>query len=133
MALPTFREDGWLPEGHHTATWQEVALRFAGQPDSPRAVILSSLLKWRDAVRASGMAGLVILDGSFISSKETPGDFDLVFLYDEATEALVRNDAIRAEANRLSSLPRPRISGRYFCVACVPAKVFTDVERVGDV
>lgn len=30
--------------------------------------------------------------GSFISRKETPGDFDLVFLYDEATEALARND-----------------------------------------
>ena len=36
MALPAFREDGWLPEGHHAATWQEVALRFGGEPSSRR-------------------------------------------------------------------------------------------------
>ena len=92
MPLPAFREDGWLPEGHHAATWQEVALRFGGEAGSRRAAILSSLLRWRDAVVAKGMAGLVILDGSFISSKEAPGDFDLFFLYDEAAEALLRTD-----------------------------------------
>lgn len=92
MALPAFREDGWLPAGHYIATWQEIALRFAGETDSRRAILLASLLAWRDAVRAKGMAGLVILDGSFISSKHTPGDFDLVFLYDEASEDLVRKD-----------------------------------------
>ena len=63
--------------------------------------MLTSLLKWRDAARAKGMAGLVILNGSFIPSKEAPGDFDLVFLYDEATEALVRNDT---EAGALADM-----------------------------
>ena len=92
MALPAFREDGWLPEGHHGATGQEVALRFGGEPNSRRSLVLSSLLQWRDTVRDKGMAGLVILDGSFVSSKEAPDDFDLVFSYDEATEALLLTD-----------------------------------------
>ena len=92
MALPDFREDGWLPEGHHAATWQEIAVCFGGEPDSRRAVILSSLLRWRDAVRAKRLSGLVILDGSFISRKDAPGDFDLVFCYEEASEVILRTD-----------------------------------------
>ena len=120
MALPAFREDGWLPEGHYAATWQEVVLRFAGEPDSPRAVILSSLLKWRDAVRTSGMAGLVILDGSFISSKETPGDFDLVFSYDEATEALIRNDP---DARKLTDYQACRALGFLGDIFALPASL----------
>ena len=120
MALPVFREDGWLPEGHHAATWQEVALRFGGVADSRRAAILSSLLKWRDAVRAKGMTGLVILDGSFISAKEAPGDFDLFFLYDEATEALARNDP---EARALTDYQVCRALGFRGDVFALPASL----------
>lgn len=90
MALPSFRDDGWLPSGHHAATWQEIVSRFGGKPNSRRADILASLLRWRDAARAENLAGLIILDGSFVSGKEAPGDFDLLFSYDADTEALVR-------------------------------------------
>ena len=92
MALPAFRDDGWLPEGPHQATWEEIVARFGDAPGSQRARVLSSLLAWRDAVLSKGMGGLVILNGSFISRKEAPGDFDLVFFYDEATKALVLRD-----------------------------------------
>ena len=34
-----------------------------------------------------------LLNGSFVSSKETPNDFDLVFSYDAATETLIRSKA----------------------------------------
>lgn len=101
MPLPQFREDGWLPQGHHATTWEEITARFGGQIGSRRDAVLSSLLKWREAARAKGMAGLVILNGSFISGKEAPGDFDLVFLYNEATEALVKTDA---EARALTDM-----------------------------
>ena len=93
MSLPQFREDGWLPEGHHIATWEEVSARFGGASGSRRAAILASLLNWRDAARARGLAGLIILDGSFVSDKNAPGDFDLVFLYDAASEGLIKTDA----------------------------------------
>ena len=39
------------------------------------------------------MSGRVILNGSFISRKAEPGDFDLIFVYDEATEQIVAQDA----------------------------------------
>jgi len=69
MPLPEFRSDGWLPEGHHPATWDEIAACFGGAPGSRRAAVLSGLLSWRDAVRDQGMGGQLILDGSFISDK----------------------------------------------------------------
>ncbi len=93
MALPSFRDDGWLPAGHHAATWQEIVLRFGGRQNSRRADVLAGLLRWRNAAHAANLTGLVVLNGSFISSKEAPGDFDLVFSYNAATEALIRNSA----------------------------------------
>lgn len=92
MSLPQFRQDGWLPSGHHAATWDEIAARFGGERGSRRAAVLSSLIGWRDAARVRGLAGMVILDGSFVSDKRAPGDFDLVFLYDEVSERLVKGD-----------------------------------------
>jgi hypothetical protein len=120
MALPSFREDGWLPEGHHAATWPEVALRFGGVPGSRRAATLSSLLRWRDAARAKRMSGLVILDGSFISSKDAPGDFDLFFLYDAPTETLARNDP---EARALTDYQACRALGFLGDVFALPASL----------
>lgn len=92
MPLPLFRGDGWLPAGHYRTTWEEVIARFGDQAGSRRAVVMLSLLRWRDEARAAGLAGLIILNGSFVSRKEAPGDFDLVFFYDEASEKLIKSD-----------------------------------------
>jgi hypothetical protein len=48
---------------------------------------------WRDAARAKGLGGLVVLDGSFISRKDEPGDFDLIFVYDETSRVLLETDS----------------------------------------
>ena len=82
--------------------------RFGGERGSRRAVVLSSLMGWRDAARAMELAGLVILDGSFVSDKRAPGDFDLVFLYDEVSEGLVKDDT---EARALTDFQACRALG----------------------
>lgn len=93
MPLPEFRADGWLPEGHHAVGWEEIAARFGGTPGSHRATIFFRLLKWRDAVRNKGMGGRLILNGSFISEKDTPGDFDCIFVYNEDSSQIISHDA----------------------------------------
>ena len=118
MPLPTLRDDGWLPEGHHPTTWEEITARFGDAPGSDR--VLSSLQAWREAVQAKGMRGLVILNGSFISRKEAPGDFDLVFFYDEATKILVLRDA---EARALTDYQACRASGFLGDVFAFPASL----------
>lgn len=38
MPIPSFRADGWLPDGHHIATWEEIIERFRGEAQSRRKV-----------------------------------------------------------------------------------------------
>lgn len=44
------------------------------------------------------MSGTIILDGSFVSSKPNPSDFDSIFVYDQKTEDRIASDP---EANEL--------------------------------
>ncbi len=92
MALPDFREDGWLPEGHHQTTWEEIATVFGGEANSVRARVLGNLIEWRDLLRTKGINGYLILDGSFISQKPNPGDFDTIFVGNESIEAILAHD-----------------------------------------
>ena len=92
MPLPLFRSDNWLPEGHYTTDWEEITSVFGGVAGSKRAQVLANLLEWRDSVRAKGLAGLLILDGSFISAKADPGDFDTIFIMDMGVETILAQD-----------------------------------------
>lgn len=91
MPIPAFREDGWLPEGHHRATWEEVVATFGGGEGSRRAELTRSLLALRDALRAHGVTGTFLLNGSYISAKPEPGDFDVLLIAPAGIQA--RKDA----------------------------------------
>jgi hypothetical protein len=62
-----------LPEGVHVATWEEVVERFGWNPRRRR--LLDGLA---DAIELLGRAGCrsIWLNGSFVTTKEEPGDFD---------------------------------------------------------
>ena len=64
---------GYLPSGVHDAGWRDVAGRFAD--NSHRARLMGGLL---DACRnlAAAGCGELLLDGSFVSAKALPGDYD---------------------------------------------------------
>lgn len=89
MALPDFRDDGWLPEGHHAITWDELCQTFGGEPGTQRQQILERLLLWRDRAQGHGLRGRLLLDGSFISMKLNPGDFDAIFIGAEGIEEIL--------------------------------------------
>lgn len=57
MPLPAFREDGWLPPGHHAATWDEITAAFGGTPGSRRSALTANLIALRDALIANQVAG----------------------------------------------------------------------------
>ena len=77
--IPAFEttpgEDGryQLPPGIHLATWTELAERFG--TNERRRDILAGLLRALRALKAAGCRR-VFVDGSFVTSKEVPGDFD---------------------------------------------------------
>ncbi|MBC7807051.1 MAG: hypothetical protein H7145_12980 [Akkermansiaceae bacterium] len=82
MPIPAFRDDGWLPVGHHAATWEEITDRFGGELGSQRSILTASLIQFRDALRGFGVSGTLVIDGSYISSKPDPKDFDVLLIGD---------------------------------------------------
>ena len=71
--IPEWLTNGDLPPGTHFATWAQIEKRLPFNPR--RARLLAGL---REACRLPRKAGcqLVYLDGSFVTTKEHPGDFD---------------------------------------------------------
>ena|SRR5258708_10444570 len=71
--VPEFDGDGNLPPGVHQATWDEIVSRFGAT--AYRQWLLQGL---RAALEMLARAGcqMVYLDGSFVTAKAIPGDYD---------------------------------------------------------
>jgi hypothetical protein len=73
--------DGVLPEGIHHCTLDEVENvfgQFRGSDKRPR--LTERLKRYVEAVRATGIAKAVIIDGSYITAKSGPSDIDLILV-----------------------------------------------------
>jgi hypothetical protein len=73
MKLPRFDADGDLPPGIHWTDWETFTLRFGRT--KWRRTLLDGLEAAIIELRKAGCQTLYV-DGSFITSKDTPGDFD---------------------------------------------------------
>lgn len=96
--IPAFTPEGSLPEGIHEASWQEVQERYGYTTQRKR--LLAGL---RHALTDLALAGCrtVYVDGSFVSAKEKPGDFDACWNdedidWDALDETLLNFDNARA-------------------------------------
>lgn len=74
--IPEFNEQGNLPEGIHYASMQELIDRFGY--NAKRAWLLDGLSL---LIKNLGSAGckLIYVDGSFVTEKEIPGDYDMAW------------------------------------------------------
>lgn len=71
--IPEWSTNGDLPPGLHSATWTEIEERLAF--NSRRGRLLAGFREACELLRKAGCR-VVYLDGSFVSTKEHPGDFD---------------------------------------------------------
>lgn len=71
--LPSFDERGKLPQGIHHATWDAIVERYA--TNDRRRDLLGGLHDALESLRAAGCQR-VYLDGSFVTDKQLPADFD---------------------------------------------------------
>jgi len=71
--IPAFDQDGNLPPGIHAAAWNEFVARFGGNPQRQR--LLDGLERAMAVLRAAGCQR-VYVDGSFVTDKPMPGDYD---------------------------------------------------------
>ncbi len=73
LAVPEFAPTGLLPPGIHEAEWEEFRARFGGTPHRQR--LLAGLEEALFLLAQAGCAAAYV-DGSFVTAKERPSDFD---------------------------------------------------------
>lgn len=74
--IPNFDKDGYLPEGVHTATLEEVIERFLFS--KKRETLIIGLKRLIDFC-LSKKINILFLNGSFISRKLNPTDYDVCY------------------------------------------------------
>jgi hypothetical protein len=80
--IPEFDEHENLPPGIHHATWNEIVTRYA--TSVRRGELLDGLLDALRSLKGAGCA-TAYLDGSLVTSKDHPGDFDACWESDGVT------------------------------------------------
>lgn len=104
--IPDFRDDGYLPEGVHTATEAEVTFRFGASSPRRRRLVLR-LRRWIELSRLTG-ASRFLVDGSFVTAKEKPNDIDaVVLLADDFEEQIARGVEAALEMEQMLLTRRP--------------------------
>ncbi|HMO64662.1 MAG TPA: hypothetical protein PKE47_05470 [Verrucomicrobiota bacterium] len=81
MPIPALNADGLLPAGVHAADLQELLRqfgRFSRTEARPR--LASRLAELVGELPKTGLVRALVLDGSFVTSKEAPEDVDLILV-----------------------------------------------------
>jgi hypothetical protein len=109
--IPEFDERGELPPGIHHASWDQIVTRYA--TNTRRGELLDGLLSALRSLRAAGCT-LAYLDGSFVSVKEHPGDFDAC--WESAGVDAARLDGELLEFSNARAAQKARYGGELFPV-----------------
>ena len=107
--IPPFDAAGNLPPGVHAATWNELVARFGTTPR--RLILLAGLKEALDMLRAAGCRQAYV-DGSFVTSKPDPGDFDGCWETDGVDPA--RLDPVLLTFDRYRRAQKARFGGELF-------------------
>ncbi len=121
MPLPPFDEDGNLPPGVHAAIWAEFAARFG--TNERRRALLDGLKAALDALREAG-CNTVYVNGSFVTAKTEPGDFDAC--WDEDGVDLDRLDPVLLTFANRRAAQKAKFGGELF-----RSQSFADVREDG--
>ncbi|HET7771525.1 MAG TPA: hypothetical protein VFN74_22325 [Chloroflexota bacterium] len=107
--IPPFDAAGNLPPGVHSATWDEFVARFGTTPR--RLTLLAGLKEALDVLRAAGCRRAYV-DGSFVTAKPEPGDFDGCWETDGVDPA--RLDPVLLTFDRQRRAQKARFGGELF-------------------
>ena len=107
--IPDFNSNGNLPVGVHWATWDEFIARYVTTPQRRRLII-----GLRTGLEALAKAGcqVVYVNGSFVTDKEAPGDFDVCWEMDGVDPTLLDPVLLNFDNQRASQ--KAKYCGEYF-------------------
>jgi hypothetical protein len=114
MIPPLDKHSGKLPPGIHVSTWDELAARF-GRTDRRRRLLVGL----REALESLRQAGCrrVYIDGSFVTAKRVPGDFDACWDADGVDPDLL--DPVLLDFTNLRAAQKARFGGELFVSSAV--------------
>jgi hypothetical protein len=107
--IPEWSTNGDLPPGVHFATWREIEDRLRFNPLRQR--LLAGFRRACQELRKAGCR-LVYVDGSFVTRKEHPGDFDAC--WDVQNVDADKLDAVFFDFSRSRAAQKQRFLGEFF-------------------
>jgi len=113
--LPDFDENGNLPVGIYTCSIEDVINRYRIPDSKVRTALSDSLRAFYNFI--SGFALRIYVDGSFITSKQSPGDVDIAVVlpqgFSPSTSEGHRLNLMQRDRKRsgLHIFPYPSVSG----------------------
>ena len=107
--IPDFESTGLLPAGIHWASWEEIVKRYGN--NSHRKRLLEGLERATAAFAAAGCR-ILYLDGSFVTEKLFPNDYDACW---DAVGVTVRLlDPVLVDFSNLRAAQRAKYFGEFF-------------------
>lgn len=130
MLLPPFDKRGNLPTGVHHTSWVEFVKRFNTTPH--RARLIAGLCEALRVLRSVGCTHAYI-DGSFVTSKVTPGDYDA--LWDTANvdvQTLFRVEPLFLNLGGQSTAQKAKYMGEFYTATSAFLDFFQTDKHTGE-
>jgi hypothetical protein len=86
MPIPPFDDVGHLPVGEHPTSWHEFKLRYGY--NAVRSALIERIEEWLSHIKHAG-SRTVYIDGSFVTAKDNPGDYDACWDFTGVDMALI--------------------------------------------
>jgi hypothetical protein len=110
--IPPLNDDGNLPPGIHTATWDELKRRFG--TTRHRNSLLKGLKSALGVLRKAGCHRAYI-DGSFVTAKRVPQDIDVAWEPAEVDVGkLLRLEPVFGNFENQRAAQKAKFSGEFF-------------------
>lgn len=116
--IPPFDGRGCLPPGIHWATWEEITEHFGTSPY--RRTLLAGMKRALNALKVAHCQ-TVYLDGSFVTAKDVPGDFDACWSLEGVIPELL--DPVLLNFENLRAAQKTKYYGELF-----PADFTADID-----
>ena len=116
--VPEFDQNGLLPLGIHWTDWDELCGRYATTPW--RRLLLSGLRAALENLKVAGCT-VAYIDGSFVTDKEVPKDFDACWEEDGVNLSILNPVLQRFECRRAAQK-------RVFFGELLPAGAIADAQ-----
>jgi len=87
LSIPALNEDGFLPDGIFECTIDEISERFGSfQRTDKRPNLFKGLLSYYNELKSANIGKHLIVNGSFVTTKDEPNDIDVLLILKDDVE-----------------------------------------------